>query len=447
MRTTTNRNRNVKKLLVMGAAVVSAALAWAEALTFSIAADRTNALYQCGQTATFTVTAMNAAGQNVSSGRVDYVVDNFGPCKVGEGQIDLARSNPFTVTGTLAEPGFLRLNLRTPDNARPTVFGVGYEPEKLEKGSPSPADFDAFWAQAVAHLDATVPADPQLQFQADRSTGAFNFWRISFATWGGTRVYGFLSIPKDAAATKKYPVRFQVPAAGEGGWTNDMQGAPDAICMLITVHPFVPARDLAELKEQHRQNAQALKARYGVGSYAAAGIAKSREDYYFYRALLGINRAVEWLCARPEVDLTDFTYSGTSQGGGFGFYLLGLSRRFTRGVMFVPAITDTMGYLKNRQSGWPRIIENQRAEEKAAAERHAPYFDGANFASRITCPVRVVVGFADTTCAPCAVYAAFNAIRSSDKKIYHGIGMGHGCWGSLYQALGVWQRTGREPNL
>ena len=66
------------------------------------------------------------------------------------------------------------------------------------------------------------------------------------------------------------------------------------------------------------------------------------------------------------------------------------------------------------------------------------YFDGANFASRITCPVRVAVGFSDTTCPPCAVYAAYNEIKSADKGIVHGIGMTHSCSASFYKELGNW---------
>lgn len=171
-----------------------------------------------------------------------------------------------------------------------------------------------------------------------------------------------------------------------------------------------------------------------------AGIASSREDYYFYSAILGINRAVNWLAARPDVDLASFTYSGTSQGGGFGFYLLGLNRHFTKGALFVPALTDTMGYMAGWQSGWPKIVESQKVEDTKLAELNAPYFDGANFASRITCPVRIAVGFSDTTCPPCAVYAAYNEIPVKDKKICHGIGMTHACRGEFYKCLGKWLR-------
>ena len=177
--------------------------------------------------------------------------------------------------------------------------------------------------------------------------------------------------------------------------------------------------------------------------YCHAGITESREDYFYYPVILGIDRAVDWVAARPDVDRSRFRYQGTSQGGGFGFYLCGLNRAFTRAAFYVPAITDTMGYLKGRKSGWPMVVENNSStpERRAVAERWAPYFDGANFASRITCPVRVAVGFSDTTCPPCAVYAAYNEIKVKDKAIGNGIGMTHSCRGHFYSKFGNWVRS------
>ena len=106
----------------------------------------------------------------------------------------------------------------------------------------------------------------------------------------------------------------------------------------------------------------------------------------------------------------------------------------------MPAITDLLGSRQEeRRSGWPRIIEAQKPENRAAAEKNAPYFDGANCAARITCPVRVVVGFADCVCPPAGVYAAYNLIPSKEKKIIHGIGMGHSVYGRFYSQLKEWE--------
>ena len=133
-----------------------------------------------------------------------------------------------------------------------------------------------------------------------------------------------------------------------------------------------------------------------------------------------------WLAARPEVDRKRFRYNSTSQGGGFGLWLCGLNKNFTRAVVFVPALTDLLGFRQgNRESGWPRLVEAQLDENKSAAERNAPYFCGVNFARNIRIPIRVEVGSADTVCPPMAGFSAFNVMPSKDKGIRIALGQGH----------------------
>ena len=412
--------------------------------TWRVETDRPDAIYRCGENATFTVTlqSTNNLAKPIDLANVAVRIDNFGPGVVTNAVFDLSATNVFTISGTLAEPGFLRVVLpKTKDPRKdPSDFSAGFEPENIRKGSPSPEDFDEFWAKAIRDFDESVPADPQMELVPERSDGAFNYWRVSFAAPHGTRAYGFLSIPKDASPEKKYPVRVEVPAAGHGSWTFRMTGAKDAICMMMSVHPFELPDDQEENIRRQRAVFTELQERYGTRDYTRAGLDVSREDYYFYRAILGINRAVNWLAARPEADLGNFTYSGTSQGGGFGFYLLGLNRHFTKGALFVPACTDTMGQFAGRKAGWPNPVDGEPEEGQEARAKNAPYFDGANFASRIRCPVRVAVGFSDIGCAPCAVYAAFNEVRVEDKGIVHGIGMTHDCLSTVYSELLTWQR-------
>jgi len=204
------------------------------------------------------------------------------------------------------------------------------------------------------------------------------------------------------------------------------------IYLVMNVHPFEPAADADGQKKLYAEQDQRLLAQYGAPRYCQAGAAR-RETYFYYRVILGINRAVNWLAARPDVDKSRFTYGGTSQGGGFGFILLGLNRNFTKGVIHVPAITDLLGFQAGRDSGWPKLIENVRPEDKEAAIKTAPYFDGAHFAARITCPVRVSVGFIDETCPPAAVYAGYNALKVKDKAIAHGLGMPHRVFPEFYE--------------
>ena len=423
------------------------------AATYKVDVGRSGGVYRCGEAATFTVTVLDTAGLLDGGDVRDVSLDDFGTQVVAKASVDVAKGATFSISGTLDRPGFLRLQLpRTKDGrADPWMFSAGFEPEKIKKGSPSPADFDEFWAEAKKKLAAEVPLDPRIEPVAERSTGSFDFYRVSFATFG-RRIHGFLSVPKDKAKAP-FPVRIGVNAAGFGNWTNDMQGSPDAISAQFTVYdwPMDWKWRANGLKKKFDEFNAAMKERYSCGGYATSGISESREEYFFYPVILGIDRAVDWIASSFPVDVADFSYQGTSQGGGFGFYLCGLNRRFTRAAFYVPAITDTMGYLAGRESGWPKIVENNSStpERRAAAERWAPYFDGANFASRIRCPVRVAVGFSDMTCPPCAVYAAYNEIAVADKAIVNGLGMTHSCFGKFYEELGRWAtaRSGGSVGL
>ena len=422
----------------------------ASGVTYEVELDKTGGIYRCGEQATFTVRLIST-NKFASAASSRAILDNFGTSVLTNIDFDVTKTGvTFTISGTLRTPGFLRLSLPPTKSARddPSVFSAAFEPEKIVKGSPSPLDFDSFWSEARTRLAREVPLDAQMERVPERTTESFEFYRISFATFG-RRVHGYMSIPTDKLKAP-FPVDFQVNAAGFGGWTNDMQGDGDAIRVRFSVYPFAPDWNWQKigLESKYKAMDADLKAKYGAPRYCHAGITQSRESYFFYPVILGIDRAIDWVAARPDVDRTRFRYQGTSQGGGFGLILCGLNHTFTRAAFYVPAITDTMGYLAGRVSGWPQIVENNAStpERRAIAEKWAPYFDGANFASRIRCPVRIAVGFSDVICPPCAVYAAYNEINVEDKAIGNGIGMTHSCSEKFYSMFGDWIKglsTGR----
>ena len=143
----------------------------------------------------------------------------------------------------------------------------------------------------------------------------------------------------------------------------------------------------------------------------------------------------------PEVDRGRVRYSGGSQGGGMGIALCALNPAIGRAVFLVPAMTDLCGFRAGHHSGWPLLVERQKtAAAKSAAEAVAPYFDAAHFAPRVKIPVRVEAGLSDTTCPPPCVYAAYNALGSSDKGIENAIGCGHGGSREIRGELAAWLR-------
>ncbi|MDO5319533.1 MAG: acetylxylan esterase, partial [bacterium] len=247
----------------------------------------------------------------------------------------------------------------------------------------------------------------------------------------GRHVWGYCSVPNDKSKAP-FPVKVNVPGAGPASWGCDRN--ENEITLKVNVHYYDPVvlktekhkspKCLAVQKEEDM--AWAKKYPVDFVRYTVTGIAASREEYFYYGIILAANRAVNWVAARPDIDRTRFRYSGGSQGGGFGLILTGLNKNITAAAVFVPAITDLLSSrISNRESGWPRLIESQKAENRATAAKHAPYFCGVNFARQITVPIRFEVGFIDTVCPPHAGHAAYNVCPSKDKDILYGIGQGH----------------------
>ena len=427
----TARNLAVAKMFRPEAAAACCAPA-----KIDVAQDRADALYRAGEEATFSVAVRDGKGALVKSGEASWKLDNFGDVKLGSGKADLAAANPFTVKGTMKEEGFLRLTVNCTSNR--VVWGVGYDVGKIRQDEPCPKDFDAYWTAEKARLEREVPLDAKCVRDEKLSNAKMDCFRVSFATFGGKRVYGFMSVPTDKSKAP-FRIRVEVPGAGPGatglwGWNENEVG------IIMNVHCFEPGADAAEQKKLMQEQNAALAKKYGLpnpNSYCAnAGVAESREDYWYHDVMLGINRAVDWVCARPDVDLSQVTYTGSSQGGGFGLFLNYLNPHFTKGFVAVCAITGHFGYKQGRQPGWPQLIWNQPKDKRAAAEKNAAYFDGVNFAARITHPMRFIVGFADTTCPPADVYAAYNVCPAKDKAIVHAIGSGHGWYGWYRQHRG-----------
>ena len=362
---------------------------------------------------------------------------------VGTETVDVPAEGYAFAPSTLKTPGFLRFTAFV--GKKDFMRSVPYEPERLVKGSPTPADFMDYWRGEIARLEADGRDEPTM-VPVTTYGKAFDAWRVSFATVGGRRVYGVLTVPKERGK-EPLPVRFEMPSAGQptptypASWIYSHHPEPNAVSMTIFAH--CAEIDVKEVRDAYFERIRREhKEKYGVGYYPDAGISDGREAYHFHPVFLGAVRAVKWLHRQPYVDRSRFTYQGASQGGYFGLVLAGLTTCFTKVVVLVPAGTDTMGYLAGRCSGWPRLIETQRKENRAAAEKWAPYFDAANFAPYVTAPIRVLCGCIDTTCPPTCVASAFNALGSKDKAIVFMPAHGHGSDAKCVEALRDWRREG-----
>ena len=427
-------------------AVVCAAVTWlasavrsdAAEIGFRFEADHEDCLYKVGEEAVVTVTATNGSGEAVKGGSCRVEIDNYGS-KVYQviAAVDFATQNPFELRAMPTKPGFVRIRISGHDSQNAYFSGqwsVGYEPEKIRPGSERPADFDAFWEAAVANFAATVPVDAQMVKNAAESTGSHDCYELTFATVPeGRKIRGQLSIPKGEG---RFPITMNVPGAGSGtwGWTR-----PAGRCYLtlnVLDYPHRPNGDVDALYAEQNERWSAKSGLVNDKWYFVGDLSKEREDYFYYGAILGINRAVDWVAGLGKVDASDFRYEGQSQGGAFGIYLSALNSHITRAQIGEPALTDLSGELADgRQSGWPQLISRTASypELNANVKRIAPYYDCAHFVPRIKIPTRWNVGFVDELCPPAAVWAGYNCLQTYDKMMSNFPGLGHGTPAALYR--------------
>jgi cephalosporin-C deacetylase len=170
-------------------------------------------------------------------------------------------------------------------------------------------------------------------------------------------------------------------------------------------------------------------ARYRAGAFAGhmtKGILDENSYYYRY-VYMDCYRAVDYVLARDEVDGDRVGVTGTSQGGGLSIAIAGLHERVALTISNLPFLCnfersmnvatsgpylEIMNYLRARPDDAKRVLET------------LSYFDSVNIAPDVTAPSFVSVGLVDEVCPPSSVYAAFNHLGASDKRleVYPGIG-------------------------
>jgi cephalosporin-C deacetylase-like acetyl esterase len=401
-------------------AVLAVPVRAAEKAVVDVATDRPGAMYRCGEEATFRV-AVTREGQPVD-GEARFRLTVDGGQLVAEGPLALAEGRA-EVKGTLHEPGVLRAMVTFPEGDG-FVLGLGaatFEPERILPAAPEPDDFQTFWDGQKAAL-AAVPMDPQLAERPDLSDGAITVYRISLANTGGSRVYGWLGVPKAAGP---YGAVLTLPWAGVYPTPVGLVGWARRGCLAMAISAHDKDVDLPE---------EAYKAltEGELKGYPHQG-REGREACYFRRVYLSCVRAIDYLTSRPDWNGKAMVVTGSSQGGGLSLVAGGLDPRVTAVAANVPALCDHHGRFAGRSSGWPQLIGGDDPAQKAAAG----YYDAVNFARRITCPTIVGVGLVDTTCAPSGVYAAYNLLQGT-KEIVVSPRMGHAQSPEYSELLNRW---------
>jgi cephalosporin-C deacetylase len=329
--------------------------------------------------------------------------------------------------------------------ARRPVRGLcafGWQVDKMALADSRPADFKAFWDAAKVESEK-IPLDPRegpMTVFAAKEIDAYNVasaylppdydpaghrtetvesCKVDFAGPDGGRVYGWLSKPEGKGP---FPAMLVLPGAGNNARPRPLEHARHGYLALdIQVHGLdvdlasYPPLAAAPPAEDPR-----------VGPYRAI----------HQRCLL----ALRYLASRPDVDPNRIVVVGGSQGGRLGIVTAALDHR-VKAVVGTIAHNGNQPYQTwaarcNTRKNGDRIDDPALAADGMglstappvaddAASRREAYYDPANFAQDVRCPVLMNAGLIDPVSPPTSVFGIYNRLGTAKKTIVALDGLGH----------------------
>ena len=369
---------------------------------FRCKTDKPALSYRCGEPIVFTVTAHDHC-MEMGFQYVEWKVSgDDGQQKSGRGSC--APGRPLVIETVLTRPGFVHLectaymrqgNAMEPDFDKLDA-GAGAEIEKIQYCDTIPADYDAFWADAVRKIQEFPLTVVSRERLTEGVHPEFDCWAIELAMPFGCPVTGLLAVPK---ADGVYPtvVKFHGYGISTSTVWDHMSFEPGRIELDINAHglpvnipTFEAYARFAELKN------------YGFDEAENA----DPKGCYWYGMILRDLMAMRFAKTVEKWDAKHLTAYGGSQGAFQATNVAAHDPDVTLLEIRIPWFANLNGENCGYMAGWrPKFAEGLR------------YFDTAAAASRVTCPVKITAYLGDYVCPPStqmALYANFHCAKAMD---------------------------------
>lgn len=255
-----------------------------------------------------------------------------------------------------------------------------------------------FWEASRATLNET-PVDATLTECPERSGREYETWQVALSSYGGQRLRGFYTAPRDRPASGRFPGLLAAPGYGgakEIPYHVVMQGFA-----ALTLFPRAQGESIAE----GDLPAGANKLTYHI---------EDRETYYYRAGYMDCVRGVDFLAEREEVDGGRIGMWSRSQGGGFTLATAALDQRLAAAVAEEPFMCNypVAIDLDTRPYHELRNYVREHPDRREATLETLRYFDTLTLAEAIECPILVNIGMADTTCPYATIMPVFERIRA-----------------------------------
>ncbi len=289
--------------------------------------------------------------------------------------------------------------------------------------NPRPADFDAYWDEALRELAATDPRAELIPNPTLRAPGVecFDLW---FTGVGGARIYAKYLRPTAAARGAKIApavLQFHGYTGNSGDWSGKLGYAASGFCVAA-----MDCRGQGGLSED----------KGGVlGTSHNGHIIRGLDDpdprkLLFRQIFLDTAQLARVVMSLPEVDAARVGAMGGSQGGALTIACAALEPRIKRAAPVFPFLADykrvwEMDLAKDAYAELKTFFRHfdPRHEREEAIFTKLGYIDLQFLAPRIRADVRMFTSLMDTICPPSTQFAIYNKITAKkDMKIYPDFG-------------------------
>lgn len=386
-------------LCVLGSLSISAQIRGTN-IVVSVTPDHQDWNYKVGEKASFVVN-VRKSGTLLNQVKVDY---EAGPVMYPNTKKTLTlKDGTMKWSGEMKTPGFYRLKVVAHVDGKDYegLCTAAFSPEKIKPFAQEPKDFDDFWKKALDEA-RQIDLNPTKVLLPERCTKDVNVYEVSYQNnrWE-SKMYGILSIPVKPG---KYPALLRVPGAGVRPYSGDTYTAPGKCIVLeIGIHG-VPVTMEQKVYDD--------LANAALNGYWDTNLENPDRNAY-KRVVTGAVKGVDMIASLDEWDGKTVGVTGSSQGGFLSLAVAALDKRVTFLAAVHDAMCDYEAELHGVAGGWPHYFYHAKmnAINKARLEG-ARYYDGVNFARRITVPGWYSFGYNDEVVPPTSAYGLYNTIKA-----------------------------------
>ena len=279
--------------------------------------------------------------------------------------------------------------------------------------NPKPADFDAYWARALAELDAVKP-EVSLE-EAEFSLPHAICHHLNFNGTGGARVYAKLLRPKGVTSAPAV-VFFHGYTGSSGDWA--------------TYLGYVGAGFVVAALDCRGQGGRSEDAGGVIGNTHHGHIIRGLEDepdkLLFRHIYLDTVRLARIVMDLDEVDPGRVGATGGSQGGGLTIACASLEPRIRRCASVYPFLSDYRrvwnmdlgkGAYQEVTDYFRRFDPTHEREEETFTR--LGYIDIHHLSPRIKADTLMFTGLMDQICPPSTQFAAYNLIDAPKRMVIY----------------------------